>query len=486
MSYLLDDVLGGILGAAFPIAGVIGLAKKAEDLFGDDHSTIPINAGPPPQPTGMPQDKNGLQATVDELLRKYQQAGGAAAAADVKLTQILQQIVSSNETARSKIGGVLAELQTMREKVAHDPEVWKDPSAMKAFWAFVDSRLGQIQSALDQAQADGTKQAEQLRALSAEYHSTAGPGDQRPTKDAGPGDQHPAKDAKDPKATPPPADTTGSGQQPGVVAQPAAGPAAISDPLAGLPGGLGGMGGMDPMSMLGPALAGLGSIPGSLGGLASSLPQAAMGMAPLAGQMAGAGEGFKDEPATHDGAKPADFVDDHHSKDEKNGGDQGADEHTDSDKKGAAATPVAATTQAAAGAAVPATAGGDPTMVVTMPDGSPVTATSRMHETAMRAVLGGSSVTDGWKAANVALPPPGTPVTEPADPSHLPPGAVAQFKTREPVMYMGNDKIWLDGQLQPKSALPTSDFLGWVDPGKQAGAQPAPPAPVAAPKAPVT
>jgi hypothetical protein len=34
---------------------------------------------------------------------------------------------------------------------------------------------------------------------------------------------------------------------------------------------------------------------------------------------------------------------------------------------------------------------------------------------------------------------------------------------------MGNGKIWLDGQLQPQSALPTADFLGWVDPAQLAG-----------------
>ena len=39
---------------------------------------------------------------------------------------------------------------------------------------------------------------------------------------------------------------------------------------------------------------------------------------------------------------------------------------------------------------------------------------------------------------------------------------------------MGNGKIWLDGQLKPVSALPSSsDFLGWTGPagswGRDAG-----------------
>ena len=126
-------------------------------------------------------------------------------------------------------------------------------------------------------------------------------------------------------------------------------------------------------------------------------------------------------------------------------------------------------TQPAPPAAVPASAGGDPSRVVQMPDGSPVTATTAQHAAAVRAVLNGSTVSDGWKQAHVELPPPGTPVTAPADPSHLVPGQIAQFKSRDPVMYMGNGKIWLDGQLQPQSALPTGDFLGWVDPPQLAG-----------------
>ena len=41
-------------------------------------------------------------------------------------------------------------------------------------------------------------------------------------------------------------------------------------------------------------------------------------------------------------------------------------------------------------------------------------------------------------------------------------------------MFMGNGKIWLDGQLQPISALGSPpDFLGWTKP--PASPAPAPP-----------
>ncbi|SOJ57072.1 hypothetical protein MSIMFB_04550 [Mycobacterium simulans] len=262
----------------------------------------------------------------------------------------------------------------------------------------------------------------------------------------------------------------------------------LIDPLAGLGGA--GMG--DPLSMLGPAMGGLGSIPGALGGAAGSLPMDALGaLGPLASGLAGqdGGDGFKDGDA-HDRGKSDDFKDGPHGEGDgdggKNGdGTSGKDDTSDKGDKNGTTQPAGATqpqpgTQPAPPAAVPASAGGDPSRVVQMPDGSPVTATTAQHAAAVRAVLNGSSVSDGWKQAHVELPPPGTPVTAPADPSHLVPGQIAQFKSRDPVMYMGNGKIWLDGQLQPQSALPTGDFLGWADPPQLAGTTGAPTTPGAA------
>jgi hypothetical protein len=232
----------------------------------------------------------------------------------------------------------------------------------------------------------------------------------------------------------------------------------------------------DPLSMLGPAMAGLGAIPGSLGGAASSLPAGALGaLGPLASGLAGqGGDGFKDGDA-HDRGKSDDFEDGPHGKGDGDGGKNS--DATPGQTQPAGQTQPQPATQPAPAAAVPASAGGDPSRVVPMPDGSPVTAPTAQHASAVRAVLNGSTVNDAWKQAHVELPPPGTPVTAPADPSHLVPGQIAQFKSRDPVMYMGNGKIWLDGQLQPQSAMPTGDFLGWVDPPQLAGTTSAPPSP---------
>lgn len=447
-----------LFGGHKPQAGGGGLtpSRRVEQI---------LNETPPPGPVTPPGGSGGLRDGLDRAGEAYQQAGGAAAAADAKLVHLLKQIFASNEVLRNKVTAIIGEIESARTKIAADPTLANDPRAMKRFGEFVDQKLGEIEQLMESAKVESAKQADLLDALTDDYRAAAATAHQQTS---GKDDSHTGGGSGGGAA----ADGGGGGAAGG--GDPGAAGAGLSDPLAGmgLPGGLGGM--ADPMSMLGPALAGMGSIPGALGGLASSLPAGAMGLAPLAGQMAGAGsgDGFKDQ-AARDAAKPADFIDDGHGK--AGGGakadDAAADGHGSGEKKPEISpSPVPAQTPPAG--AVPASAGADPALVVQMPDGSPVTAPSGQHATALRSVLNGMSVTEAWKSAHVDLPPPGTPVTDPADPSHLAPGAVAQFKAREAVMYMGNGKIWLDGQLQPQSTLPTADFLGWVDPTQQAGAAP--------------
>ena len=436
---------------------------------------------PGPQPPGVPGGPSGLQQGADQAGTTYQQAGGAVAATDEKLAALLKQIFATNDEAQSKIAGIINDIETKHQQLAADPQLASDPHALAWFQQWVDGKLGEIQQLLGNAKVDSKKQAELLSALGDEYRNNAG-GDH--SKDNGDntnngsnggagGDQGGGGSGGSGGGDP----GGGAGGDPGAGA-----PGGVTDPLAGL-GGVPGMGGMgDPLSMLGPALAGLGSaIPGALGGAGGGLPLDALSsLAPLAGQMAGDhgnDDGFNDD-GSRDHTKPADFVDDDHGKPDgqagnngQGGGEEGAG-NTAQNTPGS--WPAAQAQQPAPVAAVPASAGGDPASVVQMPDGTPVTAGSAQHATAMRAVLNGSTVTDAWKQAHVDLPPPGTPVTSPADPSHLTPGEVAQFKTRDPVMYMGNGKIWLDGQLQPQTALPTADFLGWEDPAQQAGVGAAP------------
>ena len=509
---LLDD-LEDLLDPIFD--GVWGLFGGGDDDAGDDdlspqERVDQILNGANPGPLGpgpwagpgvpLPGGPSGLQVGADQAGTTYQQAGGAVAITDDKLAGLLKQIFASNDATRSRISDIINGLESAHRQLVSKPQLANDPGAIAWFNKLLDNQLGQVQQLLENAKVDSQKQAELFAALGDEYRNNTGDH----SKDQG-------KDGKNGKGGKDGGDSGnsgdggnscggsgdggggsgGGGADPG--ATPAGAPTGVTDPLAGLGAPLGGGMG-DPLSMLGPALAGLGSIPGQLGGAASSLPMDALGsLAPLAGELAGQGSG----DGVNDHGKPADFVDDSHGKSDGDGGkpnDGSAGRDDTGDKKSDPSTPGSpppAGQQPAPAAAVPASAGADAGRVVQMPDGSPVTATTPQHATAMRAVLNGATVTDGWKQANVQLAPPGTPVTAPADPAHLVPGQVAQFKSRDPVMYMGNGKIWLDGQLQPQSALPTGDFLGWEDPIQQAGGTqqggggPAP-APVAAPTLPTT
>jgi hypothetical protein len=478
----------------------MGLFDVLDDLFGDLSGLFDgdDDEGPPPQvwpatlppgtppqvpaPPQVPNGPSGLQRGVDQAGTSYQQASGALNQADDKLSGLLQQIFAANDATRAKISAIVTGIETAKGALASNPQLANDPHALALFNQFLDGQLAQIQQLLDSAKVDSKEQAELLAALGEEYRGTAG-GD---PKKKGKGDNNATGGGGDGDA-----DSGGGaggggdgGAGPGATPT-GAGPGGLTDPLAGLGGAPMG----DPLSMLGPAMGGLGSIPGALGGAAGSLPMDALGaLGPLASGLAGqgGGDGFKDDDP-HDHGKSDDFPDASHGKGDSDGGknsDATKDGNGSGDRNGA--TQPAAQSQPQPGAqpapatAVPASAGADPSRVVQMPDGSPVTATTAQHAAAVRAVLNGSTVADAWKQGHVDLPPPGTPVTAPADPSHLVPGQIAQFKSRDPVMYMGNGKIWLDGQLQPQSALPAGDFLGWVDPPQLAGTPSAPPTPGAA------
>ena len=485
----IDDLLEPLFDGVRSVFGDDDDDDGGEQLSPEELNQV-VNGGNPPQPGATPPPQlpggpSGLQQGADQAGTVYQQSTGAVAVTDEKLAELLKQIFASNDDMRAKISGIITGIESAHRQLLSNPQLANDPHALAWFNNMLDSQLGQIQQLLANAKVDSQKQAELLAALADDYRNTSGDRSKDHTKGGGSPDGDGGGGSNGGGG----GGNSGGGNGGGSGPDSAGGgpdsgggaPAGVTDPLAGL-GGLPGAGMGDPLSMLGPALAGLGSLPGALGGAGSALPMDALGgLAPLSSQLAGqaAGDGFNDS-GSHDHSKPADFVDDPHGKSDGDTGktnDGGTGKDDDGGKKpetspAGAPPPGTGAQQPAPAAAVPASAAGDPGRVVQMPDGSPVTAPSAQSATAMRAVLNGASVTDGWKQANVQLPPPGTPVTAPADPAHLVPGEIAQFRSRDPVMYMGNGKIWLDGQLQPQSALPPGDFLGWLDPSQQAGTAP--------------
>jgi hypothetical protein len=105
----------------------------------------------------------------------------------------------------------------------------------------------------------------------------------------------------------------------------------------------------------------------------------------------------------------------------------------------------------------------------------------------VRDYLPGGTVDAAYRQNGMTLPPVGTPVTNPVDPTRLTAGDVAMFKDHyEPLL--SAVKGYLNGQVVPLSQVTSSpDFLGFIDPTAMAAAAgtagaPAPaPAPAASP-----
>jgi hypothetical protein len=221
-------------------------------------------------------------------------------------------------------------------------------------------------------------------------------------------------------------------------------------------------------------------LPGTLGGLASSPLDGLSGLAGAAAPLTGLAT-----PAGDDHERDNDDASNHRDHGEKDDAVDGG-QHPQPDTAGRAADqpqPGAqpdGTPGAGAPPAGPAPAP-VPSTLVSLPDGSSATARTAALAQAVKANLAGTPVDAAYRDAGIALPPPGTPVTSPVDPSALSCGTVGMFKDHY-VVALSAVKAYQDGQVVPLAAVASSpDFLGWVDPTALAttGTAPAPVAPSA-------
>jgi hypothetical protein len=96
---------------------------------------------------------------------------------------------------------------------------------------------------------------------------------------------------------------------------------------------------------------------------------------------------------------------------------------------------------------------------------------------AVKSYLSGSPVDAAYRDAGLTLPPPGTPVTAPIDPSTLTCGAIGMFKDHY-VVAVDSAKALDNGQVVPLTTVASGPgFLGWMDPAASATPAPAPTAP---------
>lgn len=378
---------------------------------------LPRPAAPEPAPPG--QQGAGVQAMKNAEARLAQQQS-ATAEFD---RQVIEAVLHAHQTTQDG----RRQLDALAVQIESAARTWDLSTAAGAreFQRFLTTKLDQIVRVVEVANDDdASKQAlaaawAALYAAQAEHDAETGRADEA-AGDAGPRDGDLTSGAAtddfdtDSYPTEPPPDgeiRRAAASPPGWP--PAAGygamPAAEAPPMGGLPGGL--------------PLAGLS--PGRLGEPASQFD----------GDEATADPAAATEPAAGPATEPAE----------------------DSEETGAEAS-----TRDTADAAT----------AVRLPDGETVNVASPRLAAAMQAAVGGTPISEAFRRQGIAIPPPGTPVAAPLDPSRVGPGDLGMLTDRQ-ALALGSGKALLDGQIQHIDNVRGPSFLGWQHPPAET-ATPAP------------
>ena len=72
-------------------------------------------------------------------------------------------------------------------------------------------------------------------------------------------------------------------------------------------------------------------------------------------------------------------------------------------------------------------------------------------------------IADAFRQEGIAIPPPGTAISDPVDPSRLTPGDIGMFTDRH-ALALGQSRALLNGQIQHISTVNGPSFLGWEHP----------------------
>jgi len=107
----------------------------------------------------------------------------------------------------------------------------------------------------------------------------------------------------------------------------------------------------------------------------------------------------------------------------------------------------------------------------TLPNGETLTAASPQLAAAIEAAASGTPIADAFRQEGMTIPPPGTAVSDPVDPSQLAPGDIGMFTDRH-ALALGDSRALVNGQIQHISTVKGPGFLGWEHP----------PVPVSAPE----
>ncbi len=99
----------------------------------------------------------------------------------------------------------------------------------------------------------------------------------------------------------------------------------------------------------------------------------------------------------------------------------------------------------------------------TLPNGETLTAASPQLAAAIEAAASGTPIADAFRQEGMTIPPPGTAVSDPVDPSRLAPGDIGMFTDRH-ALALGDSRALVNGQIQHISTVNGPGFLGWEHP----------------------
>ena len=422
--------------------------RPAPGAPGGDPKTLPTDE----QQSGRTAD--AVKKVQEELKRRY-----------TNISDAEEKLVESLLNARATTADGQAKLNDIQKKIVeavNNPDLSLDtPAGESAFLKFLRGQVAAIGDVLKSGTLNADDQSKAIAALSNLY----------------------ALDHGDPSQTDPEAPQPAPGQPPGTwPAAPSVPPGESADPgLLGpsepLPDptlgdlGVGGAPlGPDPLSSLASMLpAAMGGIP-ALGGPGGSPLDSLGGLAGAAGPLAGLASQLGDQAAHHDDPAKDDNSDkkshdDQSNNDNKNGAEQPQQQPAPAPANQQPPQPQPnGTPGQGAPPAAQAPAPAPPPTSVQLPDGSTVNARTPGLAAAVKSYLAGTPLDVAYRQAGIELPPPGTPVTNPVDPSQLTAGAIGMFKDHY-VVALSAAKAIQDGQVVSlASAASGPDFLGWIDP----------------------
>lgn len=406
---------------------------------------------PPTEPSSAPPGMSGSAVDaakkLDDALAKNHSAINDA---DDELADAVLKATSSSDEGRKRLHGLQ---QQIIDEVNKLDSTLDTASGQQQLAQFLQDKTGDILDVLKNGSLDADSQAKVLDGLTARYQALHDGG-----KGSGDDPSKPGGALEDPGGTPvpdPPGAPGGSGTDPGD-------PGGGDDPL--LSGGLPSDAMMPALGALGPAMGALGGLPAALGSAIPGLGGGGGGLGDLGDAI---GSALRDpghdsaEEASDEHANPLKDPSDSSSgnNDKSQNGSQQAGNQGDNSGAQNAGAGSAAPPAAAAPGQLPAAS-----TQVELPDNSVRTADSPAMAQAGRAVLGGGDIDQAYSAAGLQLPPVGSAVSAPVSPSRLQFGDIGQYSDHR-VMALGNDTVWINGQVTPIEQLETGpNFLGWVHP----------------------